>query len=395
MKQKIFTKDFLLNATINFLVMLIYYCLMVIMAQYAMEQLSATPSQAGLAAGLLIVAALITRIVSGKVIELIGRKKLIFIGLIVYLAAIIIYFFADSFLFLVLNRILHGIGFGITTTATATIVASIVPKERKGEGIGYYGLSITLASALGPFVGIYFYQYAGFDTILILGVILSVVNFAAAFFLKVPEVTLTDSQKKEVKRFHPSTFFESSALKIAAVGIVTFFCYSSIIGFLATYANSINLAEAGSVFFMVYSVSIVISRPFAGKLYDRKGDKYVIYPSLILFAIGMYILSIAQTGFVLLLSSVFLGLGFGTFGSISQAIAIKTAPSHRIGLATTTFLGISEMGIGLGPYILGLFIPLLGYRGVYKSITAVILIAIILYFILFRENKKINQMEEA
>jgi MFS family permease len=381
-KPQLWTKDFLINTTVTFLIFLGYYLLMVIIADYAMDYLQASPSEAGLVAGIFIVATLFARIFTGRAIERVGRKKMLYIGLSIFSLATLLYFKADSLQLLFIVRILHGFGFGIATTSTVTIAANIIPKERQGEGISYAMMSVTLASAIGPFIGMNLYQYASFYAILVICVILLVIISIATFLLKVPEPELTQDQIESMKRLTLNNFFEVKALPIALIGTLVFFSYSSIISFLSTYTKEINLTYTGSFFFIVYSVAVLISRPLTGRWFDSKGENFVMYPSFILFAIGLIVLSQAHQGVILLLSAVLLGLGYGTFSSCGQAIAIKLSPAHRMGLATSTFLAIAEMGIGFGPYFLGFLIPTMGFSWMYISMAVVVIISMCLYYFL-------------
>lgn len=395
-KPKLWTRNFIINTLVNFLIFIVYYLIMVIIAVHASEHLHASPSEAGLATGVFILAALPSRIISGRMLELVGRKKMLYIGLIIFSVATLLYYKADNLMFLYIVRVLHGIGWGIATTCTATIIAYVIPNERRGEGIGYYSMSTSLASSIGPLIGMNLYQHVSFNSILVLSAVLLVIIFIATSFLKVPDAELTKEQLENMKHFAFSNFFELKVLPIAFVGFAVYFSYSGIIGFLSSYAKEINLIEAGSFFFLVYSAAILISRMISGRLLDTKGENFVMYPSFILFAIGMVIISQAHNGFILLLSGVFMGFGFGTFTSSTQTIAIKLAPDHRKGLATSTFQAISDMGIGIGPSILGFVIPKVGFRGLYVSLCGVIIAAMFLYyFVNAGRVKKIEQPSKA
>jgi MFS family permease len=387
-KSQLWTKDFLLNSAVMFLLLFGYYQLMAIMAVHAMDSLDASPSEAGLVAGIFIVAALIARLFSGRFIEQVGRKNMLYLGLALYSLATVCYFGATNLLLLFLIRCVHGAGYGMASTAAMTAVASIIPPSRRGEGMGYFMLSVTLASAIGPSLGIYLYQHAGFSTILALGVILLGFSFLAAFFLKVVEAELTQEQLAHLKRFTWQNFFEAHVLPIAVIGFLVFFSYSSIISFFSAYTKSIDLMNAGSVFFIVYSVATLISRPITGRWFDAKGENVVMYPTFVIFAIGLVILSQAHHGMILLLAGVFLGIGFGTFASSGQAIAIKLVENHRIGVATSTFLAIAEMGIGIGPFLLGFLVPVIGFRGVYVSMAGVVMLAMCGYYFLHGRQVK-------
>lgn len=117
-----------------------------------------------------------------------------------------------------------------------------------------------------------------------------------------------------------------------------------------------------------------------------------MYPAFLSFAIGLMILSQAHQGFFFLLSAAFIGLGFGTFMSSAQAISVQVSPRHRIGLATSTFFVFLDGGIGIGPFLLGYFIPVTGFRGVYVIAAMVVIACILLYFLLY--GRKTGQKQQ-
>ncbi|WP_145089020.1 MFS transporter [Sporomusa sp. KB1] len=394
------TKDFVIDSIANFLIYVVYYILMVIIAIYAMDKLQASPSEAGFAAGIFILAALFARIFTGRSIEQVGRKRMLYIGLTIYLLSTFLYFKITNLPFLFFIRFLHGAGFGIAATATGTIVANIIPKERRGEGVGYYAMSTTLASAIGPFLGIYLNNHVSFDMIMGLCAILLAVSYIAVFFLKVIAPELTEEQLNNMKQFTLNNFIEFKALPIAIIGALLGFCFSSILSFLAPYTREINLIDAGSTFFVAYSVVILISRPVTGRLFDQKGENIVMYPSFILFAVGLIILSQVHHGFVLLLAATFLGLGWGTFLSSGQAIAINVSPQYRMGLATSTFFSLTDGGVGIGPFFLGFLVPIIGFRGLYVIMAIGTITIMCLYYFLHgckvkRGNQLITEEVEA
>ncbi len=379
---QLWTKDFLIDSIVNLFVYLAYYLLMVTITVYALDNLQASPSEAGLAAGIFIVGGLIARVFAGRAIEQVGRKKMLYIGLSLFLFTTLLYFGVNSLLFLIVIRFLHGVGFGISATATGTIVASLVPNERRGEGIGYYAMSATLASALGPFLGMFLNQRGSFNMILVLTVILLVLSLIVVSFLKVPEAALTNKQLEEMKEFTLNNFFEAKALPISIVSVFIGLGFSSILGFLTSYIREINLVDTGNFFFIVFAVFILISRPLTGLWFDRKGENFVMYPSFLLFAMGLLILSQAQQGFFLLLAGALIGLGYGTFLSSAQAICVKISPRHRMGLATSTFFSFIDGGVGVGPFLLGFMIPVIGLRGLYESMAIVVFACSFLYYFL-------------
>ena len=381
-RANLWTKNFLIDSMTNLIIYLVFYLLTVVIVDYAMDYLHASPSGAGLAAGIFIVGGLFGRIFAGRFIAQSGLKKMLYLGLTIFLIATVLYFLVDSLWILDTVRFLHGVGFGISSTATGTIVANITPKERRGEGIGYYALSVTIASAIGPFIGMYLHQYGSFSMILVLCTVLSIVNCFSVHFMKVPDVELTNAQFEQMKQFKLENFIDFNVLPIAIIGAFMGLSYSSIISFLSSFIREVNLGSIGGLFFVVYAVFIFISRPLTGPLLDRKGDNYVMYPAFALFAIGLLVLSQINQGFLLLLAGALIGLGYGSFIPTAQAISIKMSPPHRVGLATSTFFAISDAGMGIGPFILGFLIPLWGFRGLYVGMASVVIVCMVLYHVL-------------
>ncbi len=390
-KPKLWTKNFCINAAANLIVYMVYYFLMVTIASYAANNLNATPSQAGLASGIFIIGALAARVVTGKYIDRAGRKRVLTIGLLFYIATTFLYFVANNLALLLAVRLLHGVGFGIAGTATGTIAAGIIPTSRHGEGISYYAMSATLASAVGPFLGMFLIGRGNFSMILVMSVALLSVCFIAALFLKVPEAELSEEEPGRPKGYRLDSFFESKAVPVSVVSLSIGLVFSSILGFLNTYTNEINLNEAGSVFFIVYAVSILVSRPLTGKWFDRRGENFVMYPSFVLFCAGLVVLSQAHHSFSLLSAGVLVGFGYGTFLSAAQAIAVRVSPGHRKGLATSTFFSFLDGGIGIGPFLLGFLIPRAGFRVMYLMMAVSACVCGVLYFYL--HGKKAHREE--
>jgi MFS family permease len=394
-KPKLWTKNFIIVSSVNFLLTIVFYLLIVIIGVYAVDEYHATASQAGLVTGIFIVGTLIGRLFIGRSIDSIGRKRTLFIGLILYILTTSLYFIHLGITFLLITRFLHGITLGIASTATGTIVAQIIPETRKGEGIGYYSMSATLATAIGPFIGLYMSQHTGSQMIFSLCLALGIISLITAFFVHVSALE-GSTKTTEIKGFKLSQFIEPKAVPIALITLVVAFCYSSVLSFINFYAIQIDLVSAASFFFLVYSIAVLISRPFTGRLMDVKGANYIMYPAFILFTAGMLLLSSAHNSITLLLSGILIGLGFGNMQSCTQAIAVKLTPPHRMGLATSTFFIFLDAGLGFGPYLLGFIIPFTSYSTLYAILGVVVLASTILYFLLHgkKERASINALAQ-
>ena len=385
-KEKLFNTGFITITTINFIVFLIYYCFVVITAKFATSELGANPAQAGFAAGIYIIGTLIARLYIGKKLELIGRKQMLRFGAIIYLITTIAYLISTNIIILDTVRFLNGFAYGTISTAANAIVTAYIPKSRNGEGINYYGLSTSLAAAIGPFIGILLLPIVGFKSVIILAIVLSVLVTVACYLFPVQNIELTDDHKKLLNSWSLNTFIEYKVLFISIVAFLIGLSYSSVLGFLSIYADSLGLSTAGAFFFVVYALIITLTRPFAGQIFDAKGENAVMYPSFIFLAIGLLTLSYTTTSFMLLLSGALIGLGYGTFMSNGQAVCLKLVEPSKVSIALSTYFIGLDLGLGFGPYALGTVHSFLSYSGIYV-LCAVLTVAVAILYTIFYKGK--------
>ena len=385
-KEKLFNTGFITITTINFIVFLIYYCFVVITAKFATSELGATPAQAGFAAGIYIIGTLIARLYIGKKLELIGRKQMLRFGAIIYLLTTIAYLISTNIIILDTVRFLNGFAYGTISTAANAIVTAYIPKSRNGEGINYYGLSTSLAAAIGPFIGILLLPIVGFKSVIILAIVLSILVTVACFLFPVQNIELTDEHRETLNSWALNTFIEYKVLFISIVAFLIGLSYSSVLGFLSIYADNLGLSTAGAFFFVVYALIITLTRPFAGQIFDAKGENAVMYPSFIFLAIGLLTLSYTTTSFMLLLSGALIGLGYGTFMSNGQAVCLKLVEPSKVSIALSTYFIGLDLGLGFGPYALGTVHSFLSYSGIYV-LCAVLTVAVAILYAIFYKGK--------
>lgn len=379
-------------SVINIFIALIFYLLVVTITSYAMTKFHTSTSIAGLVSGIFVSGALFGRLGTGRIIDNVENRKIFIISILFFTITTALYLASTTLSLLILNRFLHGIAFGVAATAIGTIIARILPTHRYGEGLSYFSMSIVLATAIGPFIGILLIKYANFEMIFVFNLILAILCLLLSFAVKEPAHKLPKLDKiKGPRSFKISNYLEFKAVPISIIALIISFTYSGVITFISIYAQQINLLEAASIFFIVFAITVLVSRPITGRLLDAKGANIVMYPCLFIYAIAMFLFSQANLGITLVLAGILFGLGYGNFQSISQAIAIKVAPPHKLGLATATFFIFFDLGYGVGPYLFGFLVPFLGYRGLYSTMVIVILAATVLYY--FLHGRKENQVK--
>lgn len=388
-KEKLWTKDFINTSIVNFALMMSQYLLLVTMTMYAIDEYGASIGLAGLVSSSFIIGSLIGRLFGGRSIATVGSKKMLIFSAVLILVSTAIYFIPMGVYALIGVRIFHGIAMGFGMTATATIIAQVIPPSRNGEGIGYFSMSVVLATAVGPLIGVTLINSYGFISIFIFSFVMAVVAMILSLTVRAPQMKLAKPMTKGISL---GDFFEKRAAPISIVMLLLAFACSGILSYVTAYADSINLVQAGSLYFTVYGITVLLSRPITGPLLDRKGANIIMYPALISFAIGLFTIGSASNTLVFLLAAVFIGFGYGNAQSITQALAIKVTPPERVGLANTTYFIALDLGLGFGPFVLGSIVSSLGYSGLYFILSIFVLAIIPIYLFLHgRKDKYISQ----
>src|SRR5690606_28250390 len=161
-------------------------------------------------------------------------------------------------------------------------------------------------------------------------------GFAFCFLIPVKE-TLKNQVGTIQRKLSIQDFVEKKAVPVSIMAMIISFSYASIMSFIATFAESKNLLAYASLFFVVFAISMMSLRPITGKIYDRIGHNYVVYPSIALFSLGLIILSHINTVTGLMIAAVIVSMGFGSTQPYLQTLSIQRSPKARIGHATSTF----------------------------------------------------------
>jgi len=388
---KLWTQDFVVITVANFFLYFIYYLLVVTVTGFAADKFHASPSAAGLASSIFVIGILAARLLCGRSIDKMGARRMLFAGFILFFLTTCTYFYVNSLAMLLAIRLINGVAMGVAGTATGTIVARLVPDERRGEGIGYYSLSLTIAFAAGPFAGMLISRYADFEMNLIVSLAVLFFCCIAACCVKTDVARGRAAGRK--KRPVPclAKYFERKVVPISSFVMIIGLCYSGVLSFLANYARELRLSEAGAVFFLVYAAGAFFTRPYTGKLFDRRGENIVMYPAAIAFALAMALLSATYNGPALLLAGVLAGFGYTTICACVQAVSIQLAPPRRVALATSTYYIFLDFGVGVGPFLLGFLVSEIGYRGMYGAMAVVVALSGVLYHFLHGARRRENE----
>ncbi|HEY9578082.1 MAG TPA: MFS transporter [Pseudobacillus sp.] len=392
-KEPLWTKDFISVSASNFFLFVAFYFLLVTMPIYALQELGGSATQAGLLTTFFLISAIIVRPFAGQWIEQFGKKAVLVGSQIIFLGASLLYFFPDTLGMMLVIRFIHGIGFGMATTATGAMVAEIIPGSRRGEGMGYYVMSTNLAMVIGPFLGLTVMQKLGSSAMFAICIAIACLALTAGLVIHAEEREYSSRVVSIFQlKFNPRDLFEFSALPIAIVGGFFSIVYASLLSFVSVYAEELHIGGVASYFFVVYAVVLLLSRPFTGKWFDQYGAHVIVYPSILLFAAGMFVLSQTETALIFLVAAGMIGLGWGTLFPSFQTIAIQEAPPKKKALATATFLSIYDLGIGVGSFIIGWAVTGMSFSTLYFSCAIYVAVGLFVYFLLQgRQGQKERQ----
>lgn len=376
---QIWTKRFISLFLTNISVFFVFYGLVTTLPLYAIGELNLTDQEAGLLLTSFLVSAIIVRPFSGKLLDVFGKKKLLVISMVGYFLCTVLYLFIHPFGLLLGLRFVQGIFFSIITTAASSLAADIVPVSRKGAGLGYFTMSMNLAVVLGPFIGLLLIQYSNFDVLFYVMSVFVLLGGILATTINTDDLPKPTQQGKLT--FKVNDLFEIKALPVAAIASLVAFSYASVLSFLSVYAQQKDLMAVASLFYAVFAASMLITRPYTGKLYDTKGAQYVIIPGLILFAIGLIMLAMVSGPELFLGSAIFIGIGYGAVTTSLQALAIQSTEHHRSGYATATYFTMFDIGVALGSYILGMIAVSAGYASVYLTGAGILAFVFVIYLL--------------
>ena len=382
--EQLWNRSFILCILNNLFLFIYYFALLTVLPIYIMKDLGGSVQEAGLALTLFLVSSIATRPFSGLIIEKLGKRFTMRSAGLIFALFAFGYLLIDSMWSLLLIRFLHGVWFSILTTVTVPVANEFIPEQRKGEGMGYFVMSTNLGVVFGPLLALTLIQFASFKVLFGVLAILISIGLIFSWMLKINEEPKSRSleQNQIMAQRSKLSLHDIIELKVIAVGCVallTAFSYSSVMTFITAFSETKKLLAYTSIFFIVFAVSMLVVRPWVGKFYDRKGPDAVIYPSFIFFAIGLVIITFISNQWVLWLSAVFIGIGYGSLFPCLQTLAIQSVDRQRMGHAISTFFTLFDIGLAVGSVMMGLLIAYWGYENTYLFCAIMVMLTLFIY----------------
>jgi len=319
------------------------------------QELGGLETHVGLSVGVFNITAVLIRPVAGLLLDRYGRRPFFLGGVALFALCMYAYGWVGSLAALFVLRFVHGIGWAFGTTSATTTVADVVPPARRGEGMGWYGLAMTLSMAVGPLLATWTLAGWSYRGVFVLGTILALLALASVSLVRHPFRPAAEQRRLQL--------LEPAAFPVALCMLLLTFAYGAVTTFLPLLA--VSLAANPGTFFLVYALALTAARPLAGKLSDRLGEARIAVPAVSLAAAAMLVISAATGVGGLILAAILYGIGFGSAHPTMQAALLRLVPRERFGVGSATFSTAFDLGIALGSTLLGWAADAWGYRWVF------------------------------
>ena len=377
--ERLVTPTFAVAWVVNFLLYLTFYMLVTTMALYAVKSFAASDAAGGFASSAFVVGATVARLFSGYLVDALGRRRMLLISLVVVTVACALYLPAGSMPVLIAVRMVHGFGYAFASTAVMTIAQSVIPDSRRGEGTGYFALGTTLATAIGPALGLFLVGTLDYTWLFWTTLVTAALGLVLGIFLREPLAQREAQAQAERSTFSFRDIAHPAVVPIGCFMLLVGICYAGVITYLNAYAEDRGVTTGAGLFFVAYAVAMLVMRLVLGKVQDQRGDNVVVYLGLVCFAVALSILAMANQDWQVVVAGAMTGLGYGTLMPAAQAIAVSAVPSHKLGTGISTLLLLMDVGIGLGPVILGLLLSAAGFGVMYTVLAVLVVVAAVLY----------------
>lgn len=388
-QDKLWNKEYIKVMVANFNLYFAFYLLTPLLPLYLSEHFNASKDIIGLVLSGYVIAALIFRPFSGYMVDSFNRKKVLVICFLVYSVFFAGYLLASSLLLFAIIRTLHGSPFGACTVANSTVAIDVLPSSRRNEGIGFYGLSNNIASALAPTVGVFIYKYTNnFDILFWLAICFAFCGLATTYFIHIPQKEII----KNTNKISLDRFFLTKGWFLALNMIFFSFCYGILSNYLAIYSKEkLGITTGAGTYFMLLSVGLILSRLQGNKALKEGKLTQNAFIGIIISTFGYLIFALFPYHFLYYLSALLIGLGNGHMYPAFQNMIIKTANHNERGTANSTLLTSWDVGVGIGVFVGGFVVEHSSYYNAFVLVGIIHILGLLLYNVFTKKRFTLQQ----
>jgi MFS family permease len=340
---------------------------------YLVEELGIDTANVGIALSSYTIGMLCVRPFSGYLVDCFSRKTLYLFAFAFFALLFAGYYFAATLAAIMAVRFLQGGFMGLTSVSGNTITIDVIPSKRRGEGMGFYGLTINLAMSLAPLVAVTVYDRTGFSSVISVGLIAALIGVGSVCLIRYPK-----RAKMPRPQFSLDRFILMKALPAAISYILVAIPYGMVTSFVVLYGKEIQVANPG-YFFIFMAIGVGTSRLISGRLVDH-GKIHLVSVCSILCLLAVFIVfSLVHASAAFFTSALFIGIGYGVGVPAYQCLFVNVAPHNMRGTATSTYLTSFDLGVGIGMLSAGYIASHLNLSAAYLVGAVCCLLSLLIY----------------
>ncbi len=377
-KNSMWNRNFILVFLCNLLIAFSFHILTPTLPKYVVA-MGGSVEMAGLVATAFTVTSVITRPFAGYYIGIKSRKKILMVSVSIIAAAILGYMFSPSVAIMMAFRLLHGIGWGMATTATSTVLVASILEEQIGRAIGLYGICSSLASVFAPNLGLQLSDSIGYFYMFLVAFVLAAGGCLLGLLIK--ESDLRASKEKPAEKINLlNRLFAKETTVPALITLSVGAGMAVITNFIALYADSLRVENIG-YFFTVAGAVMLFTRPLFGRLSDSRYNRTIVLVALGGFSLVFLTLGLARTLPTFLLGAALYGTFYGALGPMMQSWCVRSVDVSKSGMANSAYYTALDIGNAIGAPVGGWISARMGYGSMYFIIMSLQLMALVFVFV--------------
>jgi len=296
--------------------------------------------------GLFAMSAAVSRPLSGKLTDRIGRVPIILFGVSISVVCGFLYPLVTGIAGFFLIRLLHGLSAGFAPTGNTSLLTDIIPPEKRGEAMGIVGIATSMGMAIGPPAGSLIALHYSHQVMFIVSGLAALVSLLVMLGVK---ETLKNKVpfRWNMVLIKKDEVVDKDVKAPAMVMLMTIFCFGLLLTIVPDYSEFLGMENKG-IFFTYLLVASLLVRITSGRASDRHGRQKVLKVGISLQILAMLIMGLVATKFAFLTAAVIFGLGSGILSPTIFAWTADLAKDHQRGKAMSTLFLALEIGIFCG-----------------------------------------------
>ena len=389
-KERLWNSNYLKVWCANFMIFFSFMLLTPLLPSYLSDTFGADKQTIGIVLSGYTLTALLIRALSGYIVDSFPRRTVLILSYALFALFFAGYIVAGSLVLFAIVRTLHGAPFGATTVSNSTVAIDVLHPSRRAEGIGYYGLSNNIATAISPTVALLLFgAYKSYDLLFWVAFITALIGLASTLSVKLREREIVkNNQPLSLDRFILLNGWRQGAAMI---------CYAFSYGVLATYIAIYGQEELGitggtGLFFMLLAIGLILSRLVGGRKLRQGKVTQNASIGIAVSLVGYFVFAAVHNYWGYYGAALIIGLGNGHMFPAFQTMFINLATNSQRGTANSTLLVSWDIGIGLGILVGGIVSEHIGYHAAFWTAWGVNLLGVSIFYLFARRHFQQNKL---